>query len=116
MFFFEHSKVPVILSYLAPITINAICLGPFVFCRGKASERLRRHETIHWEQQKELLIVGFLVVYLYDFLKNTREFGWSRDAYRFTRAEIEAHTHDEDVEYLDTRVRYRWLSARVTIL
>ena len=67
-FFFENSKVPVWLSKLAPIEINAITLGPLVFSRGEISEKTKRHETIHYQQYIELLFIGFLVIYLYDYL------------------------------------------------
>ena len=39
--FFENSKLPIILSYLAPIDIYAITFGPFVWCRGVMDEETR---------------------------------------------------------------------------
>ena len=51
--FIENSKLPAILSYLAPITIGAITLFPFVFARGEISKTTRTHETIHFQQQIE---------------------------------------------------------------
>ena len=52
--FFENSKLPIILSYLAPIDIYAIAFGPWVWCRGVMDEETRNHETIHYHQQLEL--------------------------------------------------------------
>ena len=54
--FIENSNVPVWLSKIAPLEIYAICLGPIVFARGPVNAKLRRHETIHWQQMIELLI------------------------------------------------------------
>ena len=62
--FIENSKVPVFLSYLSPITIGAITIGPWVFSRGKISKQTKRHETIHWQQYIDLGIIGFPIVYL----------------------------------------------------
>ena len=53
--FVENSKLPIILSYLAPIDIYAIAFGPLVWCRGVMDEETRNHETIHYHQQLELL-------------------------------------------------------------
>ena len=80
-FFFENSKLPVILSKFAPIDINAITLGPFVFSRGVLSERVKRHETIHFQQYIETLFIGFLLIYLYDYVRSGLKLGFNRDAY-----------------------------------
>ena len=54
---FENSKVPVWLSYIAPINIGALSFFIFVWSRGEMSERTKRHETIHYKQQVELLFI-----------------------------------------------------------
>ena len=61
--FFENSKVPVILSKLAPIEIGAITIGPLVYSRGEMSEVTKNHETIHWQQYIETGIIGFVILY-----------------------------------------------------
>ena len=48
--FIENSKIPVWLSYIAPIDIGAITLGPIVISRHEMSEATKRHETIHYQQ------------------------------------------------------------------
>ena len=60
---FENSKIPVWLSNIAPIDIWALSFAFWVFCRGKMSSQTRRHETIHYQQQIELLFVGQWVLY-----------------------------------------------------
>lgn len=110
-FFFEHSKVPVWLSKLAPIEINAITLFCFVFSREEISERTKRHETIHFQQYLETAIVGFLLIYLFDYLwaSLVRCKGFTRDSYLSIRFEQEAHSNDDYINYLDTRARYAWI-------
>lgn len=109
-FFFENSKVPVWLSKLAPIEINAITLGPFVFSRGEISEKTKRHETIHYQQYIELLFIGFLVIYVFDFLYAAviKKKGFTRDAYLAIRFEQEAWHCDDYFNYLDIRRAYAW--------
>ena len=45
--FYENSKVPVVLSRLTPIEIGAITIGPFVFSRDEIDTQTKTHETIH---------------------------------------------------------------------
>lgn len=111
-FFFENSKVPVWLSKFAPIEINAITLGPFVFSRGVLSEQTKRHETIHYLQYLETLFIGFILIYLFDFFYAAlvKRKGFTRNAYLAIRFEQEAwgcHSYDQ---YLETRTPYAWLS------
>lgn len=111
-FFFENSRVPVWLSKLAPIEISAITLGPFVFSRGIISEKTKRHETIHFYQYKELFFIGFLLVYIFDFLWAAliKRKGFTRDAYLAIRFEQEAWGCDDYDNYLESRAPYAWLN------
>ena len=112
-FFFENSKIPIILSKFAPIDINAITLGPFVFSRGTLSERVKRHETIHFEQYLETFFIGFLFIYLYDYIKSGFKIGFNREAYLNIRFEQEAYENDSDVNYLEKRKRFAWLKYKL---
>jgi hypothetical protein len=105
----ENSLVPKFLSYFAPIDISGIALGFIVFIRGSADDRLRRHETIHFQQYLETLFIGFLIIYLYDYIYNLILFRDGGVAYRLIRAEVEAYDNDIDEDYLENRVRYAWL-------
>lgn len=114
-FFFEYSKIPVWLSKFAPITISAITLGPFVFSRGKLSDKTKRHETIHYQQYLETLFIGFILVYIYDFLYAAiiAKKGFSRDSYLAIRFEQEAWSNHHDVDYLKSRSKYAWLNYKI---
>ena len=107
--FFENSKVPVVLSYLAPIDIGAITIGPLVFSRGEMSEVTKNHEAIHWQQYIETGILGFIVLYYSYYLWNYVKYRDGKKAYYTIPFEKEAYDHDENLEYLDSRKRYSWL-------
>ena len=111
--FYENSKVPVVLSYFAPITIEAITLGPFVFSRGEMSDVTKNHESIHWQQYKETLILGFLLMYLFYWVWGLIKYRDGKMAYAMIPFEQEAYQHDQDWVYLMNRKRYAWLKYRV---
>ena len=106
--FVENSRIPVWLSYLAPINIAAITLFFLVFSREKMSEVVKRHETIHFQQMLETGVVGFLVLYLWDYLHGYIKYRDGAMAYRMIRAEQEAYACQEFENYLDSRKRYQW--------
>ena len=106
---FENSRLPVILSKLAPIEIGAITLFPFVFSRGEMSEETKRHETIHFQQYLETAVVGFLILYLWDYIASLFKGLKGPAAYRNIRAEVEAWDNDGDKSYLENRKRWSWI-------
>ena len=108
--FIENSKIPVWLSKIAPIEISAIALGLVVISRGTMDERLRNHETIHFQQYLDLFFIGFWIIYLWDWLWGKYHHKDGRKAYFSIRAEQEAYTHDNNLEYLSNRKRWAWLS------
>ncbi len=109
--FIENSKIPVWLSYLAPISIGAITLGFLVIGRGEMDEELRRHETIHFQQYLETGFLGFVLIYLWDYLRGYAKHKDGSLAYRQIRAEIEAYENDHDPQYLEDRKRWAWLKS-----
>ena len=107
--FVENSKIPVVLSKIAPINIGAIALGFVVFSRGTMNEKTRQHETIHFQQYLETLFIGFVLLYAYDYIMNYIRFKNGALAYFNIRAAKEAYQHDETPNYLETRPRWRWI-------
>ena len=107
--FFENSKIPVWLSYLAPIEINAISLGIVVFSREKMTPQTKRHETIHMHQWIETGFIGFVVLYFWDYLHALYKCRSGSLAYYSIRAEQEAYSNDNDPFYLLKRRRYQWI-------
>jgi hypothetical protein len=111
-FFFENSKLPKVLSLFAPIEISAISLFGFVFSTGTMSEITKRHETIHFQQQIETAMIGFLFIYLWDYAKNIWIHKMDKEtAYFNLRAEKEAYFWHEDETYLTNRKRWAWLTT-----
>ena len=109
--FVENSRIPVLLSYLAPIQIWAITLFFIVFCKGSLQEVIKRHETIHFQQMLETGVVGFVVLYLWDYLHGYVKYRDGATAYRMIRAEQEAYDNDHDENYLATRPRFSWIKT-----
>lgn len=107
-FFIENSRVPVWLSKFAPIEIGAISLAGFVFSRTLMSDLTKRHETIHFQQQLELLFVPFFILYLFYWLKGLMKHGPQR-SYLESPFEKEAYNHEHEVDYLSNRKRFAWL-------
>ena len=107
--FIENSKLPVWLSYIGPINIGTITLFPFVISRSEIEKKTKVHETIHFQQALETLVLGFYIFYLLNY-------GWlllkgykGKDAYRRLQAEKEAYTNEKNSSYLESRRRWRWL-------
>jgi len=110
--FIENSRVPVWLSYLAPIDIGAITIFFLVFSRGVMSEETKRHETIHFQQMLETFVLPFIIFYYWDYLKGYFKYCRNgRAAYFSIRAEQEAFHGASTPGYLQHRPRYRWLWA-----
>tara|TARA_R110000824_G_scaffold6289_2_gene29090 strand:- start:180 stop:533 length:354 start_codon:yes stop_codon:yes gene_type:complete len=107
--FINNSKLPVWLSKLAPINIWAISFFIFVWCRGTPSLTEKRHETIHFQQQIELLFVIHWIMYGLFYLIGLYEHKDGEKAYRNNPFELEAYKNQHKKEYLSNRKRFAWL-------
>ena len=107
--FFENNKIPVWLSKVAPIEIWAVSIFIFVFCKGELSEDTRRHETIHFQQQLELLFVGQWIIYAISWLWGLLKYRDGKTAYYRNIAEQEAYENESNPNYLTERKRWQWL-------
>jgi len=72
------------------------------------SPRVRRHEAIHWEQQKELLFLGFFALYFASWLAQLLRHRDGAAAYRAIPFEKEAYAHEDNPSYLDDRSLFAW--------
>lgn len=63
------------------------------------------HEKIHTAQMRELMYVGFYVMYLLEWLYRLTKGG---NAYRNISFEQEAYGNQNDMYYLTKRERYSW--------
>ena len=107
--FIENSKVPVVLSKIAPINISAITMGFIVFSRDEMSDTTKNHETIHFQQFLETAFIGFIFLYFLDYLIGYIKFRDGKKAYMNIRAEREAYAHDQNLFYLLNRKRWAWI-------
>ena len=109
-FIFENSKIPVWLSKVSPIEINALSFACFVFCRGVLSKTARRHETIHYHQQLEMLFVGQWLMYGMFWLTGLVKYRSSAKAYRENPFEREAYDNQKKYTYLQKRPLWCWVN------
>ena len=66
------------------------------------------HECIHYAQEKELLYIGFYILYIIEFLITLLYcFNW-HNAYRRISFEREAYKNQSNLNYLQHRKRFAW--------
>ena len=96
-----------------------MAIFPFIFVRKelahKFTEISENHETIHFKQQIELLIVGFYLWYIIEYFLRLCKF-WVKGkqantviAYRNISFEREAYSNQNNLSYLKNRKPYSWL-------
>ena len=85
--FVENSRVPVVLSYFAPIEISAI----------------------HYQQYLETAFVGFIFLYLLTWLWGVITNKNPAESYKNIPFEREAYANHHDENYLKNRKRFAWI-------
>ena len=124
----------VIYDWIIPFKgYKAITIYPFIFSHGEMSDRTLRHEKIHIQQQLEVMVLGlfcsipmalnyswwwllsgiilFYAIYIAHYILNLfRTAFHATNSYYNICFEYEAHTFDDDINYLDKRIRFRWLA------
>ena len=107
---FENSNLPVWLSKISPIEIWAFSFMCFVFCRGEMSKTTRRHETIHYHQQLEMLFVFQWIAYAVFWLIGLVRYRSGAEAYRQSPFEREAYENQKKYTYLEKRPLWNWVN------
>ncbi|HCX22224.1 MAG TPA: hypothetical protein DHN29_09935 [Cytophagales bacterium] len=87
------------------INIRAITLFPFIFIADEGDDVLIQHESIHIRQQLELLVIGFYIIYVIDYVIKYFKYGNGPQAYRNIVFEQEAYNNQHEKGYLSRR---RW--------
>jgi hypothetical protein len=91
------------LKWIIPERFTAITLCPFgIYYRKKMSAATLRHETIHWKQQIEMLVIFFYLWYVIEWIVKLMIY-WKK-AYMFISFEIEAYNWTPQ-----NRKRYGWI-------
>jgi hypothetical protein len=91
---------------------KAIAFFPFVFFKERSDRHdliLMNHERIHLQQQLELLILPFYLLYLINYLYNLITTGDHDKAYRNIIFEKEAYTKERDPAYLKNRKHFAFI-------
>jgi len=92
---------------------GAICIAPFGIYIGKKYwdtwyfSKTVRHESIHWMQQMEMLIIPFYIWYLVEWLIRIITPPW-KTSYKDISFEREAYDNEKKIGYLDNRKHYVW--------
>jgi len=85
---------------------QAMVIFPFILLANpqlKKNTSLVRHEQIHWRQALELLVVGFYLWYVLEFVWLYLRFrNWDK-AYRSISFEREAYSRQNEPNYLKRR-------------
>jgi len=82
---------------------------PYEQTRPSVWKRLVNHETIHWKQQLEMLIIFFYLWYLIEWFLKLILPPYKESAYYALSFEREAHDNDDNLDYLATRRHYAWI-------
>lgn len=90
--------------------VLAITLCPFgIYFRDQKSldnKNTVNHESIHWKQQLEMLVIFFYIWYLIEWgircIKN------KNTAYSLISFEQESYDNDKNMSYLQTRKNFSW--------
>lgn len=90
---------------------KAITFWPFVFIRKDVllSDKDIRHESIHGEQQKEMLLIGFYLWYGIEWIIKLLYYRNSITAYKNISFEREAYSNQDNIVYLDERKPYAFM-------
>ena len=96
--------------------IGGIALFPVIILRERYQQKRYlakgkktiNHETIHFQQALELLIIPFYVFYVLEWMLKLPFYG--KGAYRNISFEREAYSNEGDTNYLVERKRYNWLT------
>lgn len=89
--------------YILKGKYSGMALWPFMLLKRGASIETINHEEIHFEQQKELLIVPFYVLYLLNYLVNLLIYKNHHQSYRAIVFEKEAYSNQHNLKYVSKR-------------
>lgn len=100
-------------KFLLAKGFKGVSLWPFVILKDKYFKNdliLLNHEKIHLRQQAELLLVGFYVWYLIEYVVRIIQFKNRYMAYRNISFEREAYRNELNMNYTKSRGFWRFLN------
>lgn len=91
------------------IGFSAMALFGVIWTRKESlNAQTIRHESIHLAQERELWYVGYIVLYLVEYLYKLLKYWNWRKAYKSVRLEQEAYGNEDNVGYLENRKPFAW--------
>ena len=101
----------VIINKVLPFGKNyyAINLFGVLFAKGPCDKYVINHESIHTEQIKDLLVIGFYLWYLIEWMIKWIKYGDSFKAYKNISFEREAYRNEYNLNYIPNRRRFSFL-------
>lgn len=107
----------VIRNKLIPIgkRYYAINLCGVIFAKGPCNDVTLNHEAIHTAQIKELLVLGFYLWYLFEWLYQSARHRGFYKGYKAISFEREAYANDANLNYLASRKPFAFLKNKTSI-
>ncbi len=96
----------IVNKIIPPKGFLAINLFGLIFSKRELTDIEKNHEAIHTAQMRELLYIGFYILYVLEWLQKVIVYDTLKDAYRNLSFEKEAYKHQNDLEYLKTRKHF----------
>ena len=99
------------LLILPKLPANAMAIFPFILLKKSSQQKdlvLINHEKIHLQQQLELLIIPFYLLYLLNYFINLVKYKNHYQAYYNICFERESYRFEKELEYLSKRKLYNW--------
>lgn len=88
---------------------SAMAFVWWIFARQELTDRVIRHEEIHIRQQKEMLVIFFLLWYGIEWLLRLIQYRNRMTAYKNISFEREAYDNMSNIGYLETRKAYSFI-------
>jgi len=109
----ESKKFLSVLSKLNKFNVVGFELLPFiVVVKDKTNKKVINHELIHSYQQLETLVIGYWIIYLFNYLVNLIKYKKHILAYKNILFEIEAYNNSSNENYLKTRKLFSWMKEK----
>lgn len=98
-------------NFLPPKGYLAITIGPYILTRTpeQITDIVVNHESIHYEQEKELGFIPFYLLYGLEYLIKLSIYRNHKKAYRGISFEQEAYSNESNLDYIKNRKHYSWL-------
>jgi hypothetical protein len=88
---------------------SAMAFVWWIFARQELTERVIRHEEIHIRQQKEMIVIFFLLWYGIEWLLRLIQYRNRMTAYKNISFERETYDNMSNIGYLNTRNAYSFI-------